>query len=231
LHRKAQLLGRKLLADQVVTGYADELSLEPGAEDSGIDVAVGAGQRPASERAINVDIAVGDDLRPRADRGGNDEIGAARIDLGPRPDRLGHQPGFDRYGGHGRCTRGRLAHRSPAWLRGIRGKAGEPGIGRRIELRRRRVLDADQTQRLAAQDLPRLGKLRRTSEFGGVLQVEHDRRVEKKPRTAPDLLGELELEGRIAQHARAHHHDGEDRALHEIARHPRTGPAPRSFAA
>src|SRR5260370_1306855 len=116
---------------------------------------------PASERAINVDIAVGDDLGPGADRGGNDEIGAARIDLGPRPDRLGHQPGFDRNGGHGRCTRGRLAHRSSAWLRSVRGKAGEPGIRGPPELRPGRLLDAAHAPRLAAQGPPPLRKLPR----------------------------------------------------------------------
>ena len=66
-------------------------------------------------------------------------------------------------------------------------------------------------------------------ELGHLLQVEHHRRVQEKSRTALDLLGELVLEGGIAQHARAHHHHGEDRALHQIARHPRTDTADKTL--
>jgi hypothetical protein len=39
------------------------------------------------------------------------------------------------------------------------------------------------------------------------------------------LLGGSGVKGGIAQHLGAHHHDGEDRALHEIARHPKSVPA------
>jgi len=50
----------------------------------------------------------------------------------------------------------------------------------------------------------------------------------KKARTAPDLLGEVLLEGGVTQQSGAHHHNGEYRALHEIARHPRTDAACRA---
>ena len=83
---------------------------------------------------------------------------------------------------------------------------------------------------MTAQDLSCLGELRFMGELGRCLQVEHHRCVEKKPRTASDLLGKLGLEGGISQHARAHHHDGEDRALHQITRHPRTDTANKAYS-
>src|SRR5215472_9952115 len=55
LHRETLLFRRQLLADEIATGDADELSLEPAAEDSCIDVAARTGQCPAAKRAIDVD--------------------------------------------------------------------------------------------------------------------------------------------------------------------------------
>ena len=110
----------------------------------------------------------------------------------------------------------------------IRREAGKPGHSSGFDLRRQRILHPDQGQGMAAQDILGLGELGSAGKLSGVLEVEHHRRVQKKPRTAPDLLGEVLLEGRIAQQSGAHHHDGEDRALHEIARHPRTDAACRA---
>src|SRR5207302_5320082 len=45
----------------------------------------------------------------------------------------------------------------------------------------------------------------------------------EEPRAALDLLCQLLLEDRIAQHPCANHHHGEKRALNEIASHPKTG--------
>src|SRR6516165_10975696 len=72
---------------------------------------------------------------------------------------------------------------------------------------------------MAAQDPLGLAKFRRLREILGILEIEHDRRVQEKSRAALDLSGEFELKSGIAQHPRAHHHDGEDRALHETTRH------------
>ncbi len=120
-----------------------------------------------------------------------------------------------------RAGRGLFGRRRPARLCRIWRKAGEPGGGGGGGLRRRRVLHADQAQGVAAQDVAGLGKLRRLEKVGRVAQVEHDRRVQKKARAAPDLLRQLGLKGGVAQQPRAHHHDGKNRALNEIARHPR----------
>ena len=68
-------------------------------------------------------------------------------------------------------------------------------------------------------------KIIRIGKAVGALQVEHDRRVLKKPRAALDLLRQLVGEGRVAQHSRANHHHGEQRALNEVVRHPNTGAA------
>src|SRR6516164_6728257 len=173
LHRETLLFRGELLADEIATGNADELGLEPAAEDSRIDVAAGAGQGAATERAINMDIAVGDDLRPGADRGGDDEIGAARIDLGARANRLGHQPGLGSGRRHRRRAAGRLVRRAPARLRRVRRKAREPGAGGGLELRRRRILHADQGQGVVVKQLLRLDKLRLVRELDRFLQVEH----------------------------------------------------------
>ena len=75
---------------------------------------------------------------------------------------------------------------------------------------------------MAAQHLLGFGKLGCGRESAGVPEVEHHRRVQKKPRAAADLFGEVLLEGGVSQQPGAHHHDGKERALHEIARHPRT---------
>src|SRR6516225_5977812 len=146
LHRETLLVRRELLADQIATGDADQLGLEPAAEDSRLDITAGTGERPAAQRAVDVDIAVGDDLCARADRGGDDEIGAARIDLSARAHRLGHQPGLGSSRRHRRRAAGRLVRRAPARLRRIRRKAREPGGSGGFELRRRRILRADQGQ-------------------------------------------------------------------------------------
>ncbi len=82
---------------------------------------------------------------------------------------------------------------------------------------------------MAAQDLLGLGELRLASELPRPLQVEHDRRVLEKSRAALHLLGKFGFETGIAQHSGAHHHDGEDRALHEIARHSKYATRPRRF--
>ena len=84
---------------------------------------------------------------------------------------------------------------------------------------------------MAAQDVPRLDKFRLLREFRHALEVEHHRRITEKARAAPDLLGEVALERGVTQQPRADYHDGEDRALHEIARHPRTDPARGAFEA
>jgi hypothetical protein len=68
-----------------------------------------------------------------------------------------------------------------------------------------------------------LGELFWGGEGLGALQVEHDRRVLKEARAAVDLPRQLVLELRIAQHAGAHDHHRENRALNQIARHPQTG--------
>ena len=82
---------------------------------------------------------------------------------------------------------------------------------------------------MAAQDLLGLGELRFASELRRPLQIEHDRRVLEETRAALHLLGEFGFEAGIAQHSGAHHHDGEDCALHEIARHPKYATRPRRF--
>ena len=48
---------------------------------------LGAGERAAAQRAVDMDVAVGDELGAGADRRGHDEIGAAGIDLRPRAHR------------------------------------------------------------------------------------------------------------------------------------------------
>ena len=78
---------------------------------------------------------------------------------------------------------------------------------------------------MAAEHLLRLDQSSGTRESVGILEVEHYWRIQKKARAAPDLLGEVLLEGGVTQQSGAHHHDGEYRALHEIARHPRTDAA------
>src|ERR1700730_2595830 len=117
----------------------------------------------------------------------------------------------------------------PAGLRGVGREARETRGGGRIRLGRRRILDADQGQGVAAQDLLGLRKLRFASKLPRPLQIEDDRRVVEKTWAAVHLLCEFGLEAGIAQHSRAHHHDGEDCALHEIARHPKYATRPRRF--
>src|ERR1700730_16325606 len=85
------LFRRQLLADKIPAGDADQLGFEPRAEDSRLDVAAGAGQSPAAQHAINMNVAVGNELGAWADRGRDDEVGAAGVDLRPRPHRLGNQ--------------------------------------------------------------------------------------------------------------------------------------------
>ena len=85
---------RDLIADEIMSGDADELGFEPAAKDSRLDIAARAGESPAAQRRVHMDVAVGDDFGAGADRRGDDEIGAARIDLGSGPDRLGYQQRF-----------------------------------------------------------------------------------------------------------------------------------------
>jgi hypothetical protein len=115
----------------------------------------------------------------------------------------------------------------PARLRGVGREARETRGSGGICLDRRSILNADQGQGVAAQDLSGLGELRFASELRRLFQVEHDRRVEEETRAAPHLLGEFGFETGIAQHSGTHHHDGEDCALHEIARHPKYATRPR----
>src|SRR5215469_1828961 len=129
LHRETLLVGRELFADEIATGDADELGFEPAAEDPRLDITAGTGKRPAAQRTIDVDIAVGEDLRTRADRGGDDEIGAARVDLSARAHRLGHQPGLGSGRRHRWRAAGWLVRRAPARLRRVRREAREPGGG------------------------------------------------------------------------------------------------------
>ena len=137
-----------------------------------------------------MDVAVGHDLRARADRRGHDQIRASRVDLGARPDRLGYEEGFGRGGGGllGRC-RGGFRGARPAGLRRIGRKAREPRRGGGLQLRRRGILNADQGQGVAVQDLPGLDKFRLLREIFGPLQVEHHWRIQEKPRAALNLLG------------------------------------------
>ncbi len=190
---------------------------------------LGAGERPAAQRAIDMDVAVGHDLGAGADRGGDDEIGAARIDLGARAHRLGDEAGAG------------LRAAPGGWAAAASAIGAGSGGGRR----RRAAPHWARSSPAPPRPRPRPGPARRSaprpgSGYGGAaislasansaaaanspasLQIEHHRRVQKKPRAAADLLGEVLLEGRVSQQPGAHHHDGEDRALHEIARHPRT---------
>ncbi len=80
---------------------------------------------------------------------------------------------------------------------------------------------------MTAQDVLGLGELRFASELLNPFQIEHDRRVVEETWAALHLLGEFGFETGIAQHSGAHHHDGEDCALHEIARHPKYATSPR----
>src|ERR1700726_4431046 len=104
-----------------MSGDADELRLEPAAKDSRLGITAGTGESPAAQRGVNMDVAVGHDFGPGADRRSDDEIGAARIDLGARADRLRYQPGFGR-------GQGSMALRSWCGFRGAR-PAGLGGVG------------------------------------------------------------------------------------------------------
>ena len=79
---------------------------------------------------------------------------------------------------------------------------------------------------MATQHLPRRDEFQFVRKLCRSPQVENHRGIKKKARTSPYLLTELEFERRIAQSAGAHHHDGEERALHEITRHPKLLSAP-----
>src|SRR6267154_549577 len=223
LHRRTVLFRRQLLADEIAPGNADQLGFEAGAKDSRLDVATGAGQRAAAQRAIDMNVAVGDQLGARADCCGDDEVGAAGIDLCPRPHRLGNQT---------RRRSGRLSGRlgvcgrrgcAPARLCRIWRKAREARRGGGNKLFRMRVLDTDEGERVAAQHFADVQELVLAGEPFGILQIEHDRSVEEKSRAAPDLLLQLKGEGGIPQDSRANHHHGEKRPLNEIARHTKTG--------
>ena len=120
-----------------------------------------------------------------------------------------------------------LRRARPAGLCGVGGEPRKTRGGSGICLSRRGILDANQGQGVAPQDLLGLGELRLASELSRPLQVEDDRRVMEETGTAPHLLGEFGFEAGIAQHSGAHHHDGEDCALHEIARHPKYATRPR----
>jgi hypothetical protein len=63
-----------------------------GCKDSRFGIAARTGGAAAPQHAVNMDVPVGHDFGPGADRRGDDEIGPARINLGARPDGLGHQP-------------------------------------------------------------------------------------------------------------------------------------------
>src|SRR5438270_4694371 len=93
LHRTPALFGRQLLADQIASGDADQLGLEARAEDSRLDVAAGPGHRPTAQHAIDMDVAVGDQFGAWAHRRGDDEIGAAGVNLRAGPHRLGDEAG------------------------------------------------------------------------------------------------------------------------------------------
>jgi hypothetical protein len=82
---------------------------------------------------------------------------------------------------------------------------------------------------VAAQDLPGFGELRLPREIGRVPEIEHHWRMEKEARASLDLLSEFRFKRRVAQVMRAYYHDGKDRALHEIARHPKTDPTLREL--
>ncbi len=82
---------------------------------------------------------------------------------------------------------------------------------------------------MPAQHVSGVEELLLGGEAVGAIQIEHDRRVVEKPRAALDLLCQLLLENRVAQHPCANHHHGEKRALNEIARHPKTGATGKMF--
>src|SRR4029077_16938320 len=102
-------------------------------------------------------------------------------------------------------------------------KAREARGGGGRELFRQGILDTDQSERVPPQRLPDVQKLVLAGEPFGVLEIEHDRSVEKKSRTASDLLLQFLVEGGLPQHSRANHHHGEKRALNEIAHHTKIG--------
>ena len=194
-----------------------------------LDIAASAGQRAAAQHVVNMDIAVGDDLRAGADGSGNDEIGAAGVDLGSRPHRLAHEPGPDgrraasrRGWGRGRRRRVRLRWRGPRGWVEFGAKLANPASAA-----------AASWSGCAFCTPIRLSVWRRSASFAStnccccansrrVPQIEHHRRVQKKSGASLHLLGKSALEGGIAQHLRANHHDGEHRALHQTNRHPRT---------
>src|SRR3546814_13376103 len=61
-----------LLGNRINPGDRDQFRFEAAAEDAGAGFAARAGDRPATQRAVDVDTAIGDDFGARADGGAED---------------------------------------------------------------------------------------------------------------------------------------------------------------
>src|SRR3546814_9694221 len=77
-----------LLGNRINPGDRDQFRFEAAAEDAGAGFAARAGDRPATQRAVDVDTAIGDDFGARADGGADDQIAVGDIDLLPRTHRV-----------------------------------------------------------------------------------------------------------------------------------------------
>src|SRR5579883_1345058 len=199
LCRPAQMFRRDLVADEIAAGNADELGFQALDEDARRAVAGGAGDRPPAQGAVNMNVPVGDDLGAGAHRFEDDEVAAARVDLGARAHRLGNQH---------RSRRARRWARSRLGRRGAV-EAAESRLGRRLALRRVRVLNPDRDEVEPAQQALQLGEIRGRGEPLAVLEVEHHRRLGEELRRAPDLRAQGLLEIGKAGLAETEHHDGE----------------------
>src|SRR3546814_11962802 len=93
-------------------GDRDQFRFEAAAEDAGAGFAARAGDRPATQRAVDMDTAIGDDFGARADGGADDQIAVGDIDLLTRTHRV-----TDDAGRH-------AARRGRCWRRRQIGRAG-----------------------------------------------------------------------------------------------------------
>src|SRR5258707_133081 len=96
LHALADMRGRDVFMDEITAGNAHQLGLEAADEDARRRVARGAGDRAATQRAVDVDVAVGDDFGAGAHRAHDDDVAARRVDLRARAHRLGDEQRFYR---------------------------------------------------------------------------------------------------------------------------------------
>ena len=88
-HRRAarHLGGQRHVGGAVDAGDGQQLGFHRGGEDARLGVALGAGERAAAQRRVDMDVAVGDDLGAVAHQRQHHQVAVARVDLLARAQR------------------------------------------------------------------------------------------------------------------------------------------------